>query len=189
MKRLLTSTDRRASTRVFAGIPVKVRVKNLPSSILTSFSAETADLSSQGASLLLKDSLAVSSRISLTLDLALPFPRLEADAKVVWNYFLPGDEKFNCGVEFLSLKKQYRRILEEFTKTKSSLGEVVPERRKSERRGEVERRITAITNCAHDRRRVRDRRSFDRRATSVARFFGKLTKAILQFAKRKDAET
>jgi len=178
MKRLLSSTDRRSSTRVFAGIPVKVRVKNLPSNIPTSFSAETADLSSQGASLLLKDSLAVSSRISLTLDLAFPFPMLEADAKVVWNYFLPGDEKFNCGVEFLSLRKQYRRILEEFTKTKSNLGEVVPERRKLERR-EVQRRITAMRDYAHDRRRVRDRRSFDRRATSMARFFRKLVKLII----------
>ena len=192
MKRILTSTDRRASIRVLAGIPVKVRVKNLPSNIPTSFSAETADLSSRGASLLVKDSLPVSSKISLTLDLAFPFPRLEAEAKVVWNYFLPRDKKFNCGVQFLRLKKQHRRILEEFTKTKSSLGEVVPERRRLERRAKVERRTTMIPKYTPDRRRVKDRRSFNRRVGIVARFFQKLTKSILQLVfvfKKKDIES
>ena len=130
MKKISTATDRRLAIRVLAGIPVKVRVKDLPSNIPTSFSGETADLSSQGASLLLRSSLPVSSRISLTLDLAFPLPRLETDAKVLWNYFLPRDNKFNCGVQFLGLKKEYKRILEEFTKAKNSLGEAVPERRR-----------------------------------------------------------
>jgi len=188
MKRSLTSTDRRALTRVLAGIPVKVRVKDLPSNIPASFSAETADLSSRGASILLKNSLPVSSRVSLTLDLAFPFPRLEADARVVWNYFLPRDEKFNCGVQFLSLNKQHRRILEEFTETKSNLGEVVPERRRLERRAKTERRTTTIPDHTPDRRRVRDRRSFNRRGTLLTRFFQKLTKIILQFYKRENNE-
>ncbi|MDH5173695.1 MAG: PilZ domain-containing protein, partial [Elusimicrobiota bacterium] len=129
MKRILTTTDRRVAIRVLAGIPVKVRVKDLPDNIPASFSGETADLSSRGASLLLKNPLPVSSRISLTLDLAFPLPRLETDAKVLWNYFLPRDKKFNCGVQFLGLKKDYKRILEKFTKAKNSLGETVPERR------------------------------------------------------------
>lgn len=189
MKRLLSSKDRRTSTRVLAGIPVKVRVMNLPGNVPASFSAETADLSSRGASLLLKDSLPVSSRISLSLDLAFPFPRLEADAKVVWNYFLPRDNKFNCGVQFISLKKEYRKILEEFTNTKNSLGEGVPERRRLERRTKGERRTVTIPAYTSDRRRVRNRRSSDRRGTLAARFFQKLTKIILEFSKSKDIET
>jgi len=192
MKRILTSTDRRASIRVLAGIPVKVRVKDLPSNIPTSFSAETADLSSRGVSLLLKNSLPVSSRISLTLGLAFPFPRLEAEAKVLWNYFLPRDKKFNCGVQFLSLKKEHKRILEEFTKTKSSLGEAVPERRKSERRAKAERRTAVIPDYASERRRVRNRRSFDRRKAPMTRFFQKLTRPILQLIllfKKKNIES
>lgn len=192
MKRILTSTDRRTSIRVLAGIPVKVRIKDLPSNIPASFSAETADLSSRGASLLLKNSLPVSSRISLTLDLAFPFPRLEAEAEVVWSYFLPRDKKFNCGVQFLSLKKEHKRILEEFTKTKSSLGEAVSERRRTKRRAKVERRTTVIPDYASNRRRVRDRRSFDRRQTLVTRFFQKLTNSVLQLIllfKKKDIES
>ena len=180
MKRLLTSKNRRASIRVLARIPVKVRVRDLPSNIPTSFAAETADLSSQGASLLLKDSLPVSSRISLTLDLSLPLPRLQADAEVVWNYFLPREKKFNCGVRFLRLKKEYRKILDEFTKTKGNFGEVVPERRRSERRARAERRTMVVGDYAPDRRRVKDRRSFDRRQSIVRRLFQKLTRPILQ---------
>jgi len=192
MKRILISTDRRTSIRVLAGIPVKVRIKDLPSNIPASFSAETADLSSRGASLLLKNSLPVSSRISLTLDLAFPFPRLEAEAEVVWSYFLPRDKKFNCGVQFLSLKKEHKRILEEFTKTKSSLGEAVSERRRTKRRAKVERRTAVIPDYASNRRRVRKRRSFDRRQTLVTRFFQKLTNPVLQLIllfKKKDIES
>ena len=192
MKRILTSTDRRASIRVLAGIPVKVRVKDLPGNIPASFYGETADLSSRGASLLLKSSLPVSSRISLTLDLAFPLPRLETDAKVLWNYFLPRDKKFNCGVQFLGLKKEYKRILEEFTKAKSSFGETVPERRRTERRTKAERRTTLIPDYDSNRRRVRNRRSFDRRQTLVTRFFRKLTKSVLQLIplfKKKDIES
>ena len=181
MKRLLASTDRRAYIRVLAGIPVKIRVKNLPGNIPASFSAETADLSSRGASLLLKDSLPVSSRISLTLDLALPFPRLETDGEVVWNYFLPRDKKFNCGVRFLGLKKEYTKILDEFTNTKSNLGEIVPERRKSERRAKAKRRSTVICSYLPERRRVRDRRSFERRQASWTGFLRTLTRRIMQF--------
>lgn len=191
MKRILTAKDRRAATRVLAGIPVKVRVKDLPNNIPTSFSGETADLSSRGASLLLKSSLPVSSRISLTLDLAFPLPRLETDAKVLWNYFLPRDKKFNCGVQFLSLKKEYKRILEEFTKAKNSLGEAVPERRRIERR-KTERRTAVIPDHVSNRRRVRNRRSFDRRQAVVIRFFRKLTKLLLQpifLFKKKDIES
>jgi len=180
MKRVLASADRRGSTRVLAGIPVKVRVRDLPSNIAASFSAETADLSSRGASLLLKNSLPVSSRISLTLDLDFPSPRLEAEAEVVWNYFLAREKKFNCGVRFLSLNKEYKRILEEFTKTKSNLGEGVPERRRSERRARAKRRTTVMPDYAPERRRVRNRRSFDRRAAIFTRFFQKLTRPILQ---------
>jgi len=180
VKMLLDSTDRRGSIRVLAGIPVKVRVRDLPENIAAGFSAETADLSSRGASLLLKNSLPVSSRISLTLDLDFPSPKLEAEAEVVWNYFLPRDRKFNCGVRFLSLRKEYRRILEEFTKTKSNLGEAVPERRRSERRAKAERRTTLMPDYAPDRRRVRNRRSLDRRAGAATRFFQRLTKPILQ---------
>lgn len=191
MKRILTAKDRRATTRVLAGIPVKVRVKDLPDNIPTSFSGETADLSSRGASLLLKSSLPVSSRISLTLDLAFPLPRLETDAKVLWNYFLPRDKKFNCGVQFLSLKKEYKRILEEFTKAKNSLGEAVPERRRIERR-KAERRAAVIPEYVSNRRRVRNRRSLDRRQAPVIRFFRKLKKSFLQsilLFKKKDIES
>ncbi len=177
---VLASTDRRGSIRVWAGIPVKVRVSDLPGNIAAGFSAETADLSSRGASLLLKNSLPIYSRISLTLDLDFPSPRLEAEAEVVWNYFLPRDRKFNCGVRFLSLKKEYRRILEEFTKTKSNLGEAVPERRRSERRAKAERRTTVMPDYAPERRRIRNRRSFDRRVAMFTRFFQKLTRPILQ---------
>jgi len=180
MGRLLTSADRRVMTRVLARIPVKVKVKDLPSSIPTSFSAETADLSSQGASLLVRDSLPVSSRISLTLDLAFPLPRLQADAEVVWNYFLPGEKKFNCGVRFLKLRREHRRILDEFTKTKTNFGEMVPQRRKAERREKAERRTRVVPSYAPERRRVKDRRSFDRRTALITRFFQKLTKPILQ---------
>jgi len=180
MRRFLGSTDRRASKRVLAGIPVKVRVKDLPSNMPTSFSAETADLSSRGASLLLKNSLPVSSKISLTLDLAFPFPRLEADGEVVWNYFLPRDKEFNCGVRFSGLNKDYRSILEEFTKTKSNLGEIVPERRRWERRAKAERRKTMIPNFTPDCRRLRERRSFDRRTALVTLFFQKLTRPVVQ---------
>ena len=192
MKTLLTSTDRRASVRVLTGIPVKVRVKGLPSNIPMSFSAETADLSSRGASILLKNSLPVSSRISLTLDLAFPLPRIESDAEVVWNYFLPRDKKFNCGVRFLNLKKEYSRILKEFTKTKSNFGDTVPERRRAERRAKAKRRTTVISDYASNRRRVRDRRSFDRRQTLVTHFFQKLTRPILQLVllfKKKDIKS
>jgi len=184
MRTFLTSTDRRASVRVLTGIPVKVRVKGLPSNIPMSFSAETADLSSRGASILLKNSLPVSSRISLTLDLAFPFPRIKSDAEVVWNYFLPRDKKFNCGVQFLNLKKEYSRILEEFTKTKSNFGEAVPERRRAERRAKAERRTTVLPDYAPERRQIRDRRSFDRRAALATRFFQKLTRSILQLVLR-----
>jgi len=191
MKRISTATDRRVAIRVLAGIPVKVRVKDLPSNIPTSFSGETADLSSQGASLLLRSSLPVSSRISLTLDLAFPLPRLETDAKVLWNYFLPRDKKFNCGVQFLGLKKEYKRILEEFTKAKNSLGEAVPERRRIKRR-KGERRTTATADYASNRRRVRNRRSFDRRQAMMRRFFRKLTNLVLRLIlpfKKKDIES
>ncbi|MDH5661534.1 MAG: PilZ domain-containing protein [Elusimicrobiota bacterium] len=191
MKRILTTTDRRVAIRVLAGIPVKVRVKDLPDNIPASFSGETADLSSRGASLLLKNPLPVSSRISLTLDLAFPLPRLETDAKVLWNYFLPRDKKFNCGVQFLGLKKDYKRILEKFTKAKNSLGETVPERRGIERR-EGERRTTLIPEYDSNRRRVRNRRSFDRRQALMKRFFGKLTDSVLQLIllfKKKDIES
>jgi hypothetical protein len=184
MKRVLASADRRGSTRVLAGIPVKVRVRDLPSNIAASFSAETADLSSRGASLLLKNSLPVSSRISLTLVLDFPSPRLDAEAEVVWNYFLPRDKKFNCGVRFLSLKKEYSRILEKFTKTKSNFGDAVPERRRAERRAKAKRRTTALPDYAPERRRVRNRRSFDRRAAIFTRFFQKLTRPILQLILR-----
>jgi len=190
MKKISTATDRRLAIRVLAGIPVKVRVKDLPSNIPTSFSGETADLSSQGASLLLRSSLPVSSRISLTLDLAFPLPRLETDAKVLWNYFLPRDNKFNCGVQFLGLKKEYKRILEEFTKAKNNLGEAVPERRRIERR-KGERRTTAIPDYASNRRRVRNRRSFDRRQALMRRFFRKLINSVVQLLlpfKKKDIE-
>ncbi len=192
MKRILTSTDRRALIRVLAGIPVKVRVRDLPGNIPASFSAETADLSSRGASLLLKNSLPVSSRISLILDLAFPFPRLETDAKVLWNYFLPRDKRFNCGVQFLGLRKEHKRILKEFTKTKSNLGEAVPERRGTERRTKAERRTTVIPDYDSNCRRVRDRRSFERRQTLGRRFFRKLTKSVLQLIllfKKKDIES
>ena len=191
MKRILTTTDRRVAIRVLAGIPVKVRVKDLPDNIPASFSGETADLSSRGASLLLKNPLPVSSRISLTLDLAFPLPRLETDAKVLWNYFLPRDKKFNCGVQFLGLKKDYKRILEKFTKAKNSLGGTVPERRGIERR-EGERRTTLIPEYDSNRRRVRNRRSFDRRQALMKRFFGKLTDSVLQLIllfKKKDIES
>ncbi len=190
MKRISTATDRRVAIRVLAGIPVKVRVKDLPSSVPTSFSAETADLSSRGASLLLKNSLPVSSRISLTLDLAFPLPRLETDATVLWNYFLPRDKKFNCGVQFSGLKKEYKRILREFTKAKNNLGEAVPERRRIERR-KGERRTTAIPDYASNRRRVRKRRSFDRRQALMRRFFRKLINSVVQLLlpfKKKDIE-
>ena len=190
MKRISTATDRRVAIRVLAGIPVKGRVKDLPSNIPTSFSGETADLSSQGASLLLRSSLPVSSRISLTLDLAFPLPRLETDAKVLWNYFLPRDKKFNCGVQFLGLKKEYKRILREFTKAKNNLGETVPERRRIERRKGV-RRTTAIPDYASNRRRVRNRRSFDRRQALMRRFFRKLINSVVQLLlpfKKKDIE-
>ena len=190
MKKISTATDRRVAIRVLAGIPVKVRVKDLPSNIPTSFSGETADLSSQGASLLLRSSLPVSSRISLTLDLAFPLPRLETDAKVLWNYFLPRDNKFNCGVQFLGLKKEYKRILEEFTKAKNNLGEAVPERRRIERR-KGKRRTTAIPDYASNRRRVRNRRSFDRRQALMRRFFRKLINSVVQLLlpfKKKDIE-
>ncbi|MFB0527490.1 MAG: PilZ domain-containing protein [bacterium] len=192
MKRILASTDRRASIRVLAGIPVKIRVRDLPSNIPTSFSAETADLSSRGASLLLNNSLPVSSRISLILDLAFPLPRLEAEAEVVWSYFLPRDKKFNCGVKFLSLKKEHKRMLEKFTRTKSTVGEVVPERRRKERRVKVERRTIGIPDYVSNRRRVRDRRSFDRRQTLVRRFFQKLANSVLKLVplfKKKDIES
>ncbi len=179
MKRIPTATDRRVAVRVLAGIPVKVRVKDLPDNIPTSFSGETADLSSRGASLLLSNSLPVSSRISLTLDLAFPLPRLETDAKVLWNYFLPRDKKFNCGVQFLGLRKEYKRILEKFTEAKNSLGETVPERRKIERR-KCERRTTLLPEYDSNRRRVRNRRSSHRRKVPMKRFFAKLTNSVLR---------
>lgn len=178
MKRIPTSIDRRIATRVLAGIPVKVRVKDLPSIVPASFAAETADLSSRGASLLLQNSLPVSSRISLVLDLAFPFPRLETDAKVLWNYFLPRDKRFNCGVQFLGLKKEYKRILKEFTKAKNSVGETVPERRGTERR-KCERRTTAISYYEGNRRRVRNRRSVERRHAPTRHFFRKLTSSVI----------
>ncbi|MDH5174309.1 MAG: hypothetical protein OEW43_03505, partial [Elusimicrobiota bacterium] len=113
------------------------------------------------------------------------------DAKVLWNYFLPRDKKFNCGVQFLGLKKEYKRILEKFTKAKNSLGETVPERRGIERR-EGERRTTLIPEYDSNRRRVRNRRSFDRRQALMKRFFGKLTDSVLQLIllfKKKDIES
>jgi len=192
MKRLLSSKDRRASTRVVAGVPVMVRIKNFPSNISASLYAETADLSSRGASLLLKNSLPVSLKISMTLDLTLPFHRLETDGEVVWNYFLPREKKFNCGVRFLGLKRHSRNMLEEFTKTKSDLGEIALERRKWERRAKLERRTVVVSDYAPERRRVCERRSFDRRAGFLTRFFQRLTRPILQLvsvSKKKGLES
>jgi len=178
---LLVSADRRSSRRVLAGIPVELSIRGLPSNIQTSFSAEIADLSSRGASILLGNSIPVSSRVSLTLNLASPSRYLEADAEVVWNYFLPGDKKFNCGLRFLRMKKRYSRILEEFTNLKNTFCEVVPERRKLERRTKIERRTALIPHYSPECRRLRDRRYFDRRIPAIARLFQRLARLMLQF--------
>jgi len=110
------ASDRRKFIRILERVPVKLEVKRSPSCPPLGVLAETREIGEDGLSLVLKESIPLSSIILLNLDLSPKYPIIQTKAQVVWNkpYAVKTPDSFCYGVRFVNVPETFRWQLSKY---------------------------------------------------------------------------
>lgn len=144
MKRYTVSSDRRASPRILVSVPVKIKVKNPISGITSSILAETREIGEGGLSLFSKEPLALSSIITLYLDLSPNYDIIQTRAVIMWRNSYVGERlnKFYYGMRFVDLPGKSRYTLKRYINDATISKMAFPDRRRYKRKSFIKSSIT-----------------------------------------------
>lgn len=143
-KNIDSKSDRRKSPRVLVSIPVKIKVKNPISGITSTILAETREIGEGGFSLFSKEPLALSSIITVSLDLSPNYDMIQTQVKVVWrnSYANKTPNKFCYGVRFVNFPSNSRYTLNRYINDAIISKIALPDRRRYKRKSFIESSIT-----------------------------------------------
>ncbi len=136
-----SKSDRRKSPRVLVGIPVELKVKNKISGTTSSILAETREIGEGGLSLFSKEPLALSSIVTIYLDLSANYNMIQARAVIMWR------NKFHYGMRFTELLGNSRYRLRRYINDAVVSKKTLPDRRRYKRKSVIKSSIIVKHNA------------------------------------------